>query len=807
MRTRIWLASSTAIGLALALTAPAWAAGPAAPQFAVQQAVSTDDASGSAVKELVITAQKREQSVQDVPLAVSAFSSKQRDVIGIASAQDLVKFTPSMSFSENPKYLYIRGIGQSSTAPGVEAGVALYYDGIYTGDNPANTSFLGSSSLLVDRIEVLRGPQGTLYGHNTNGGAVNIISKRPTDDFEEEVRGEVANYDVFKGGASISGPINDKLRFRIAGTYDWQGKGYTHNLDGPDPGTGGVAHIEAQLDADVTPDLNLWVKYAHEDVRQYALTSSVIAPYDTTTPSFDGFIQINPLWGYNVPNPSVTNHRLIAQNTPATFDSTEDTIAVNAAWTIGDFATLKYLGGYTTAQSHVMSDLDNSGRSGNFIYDGPLSSLCDPATHYGCVISPVDVANTHASGWSYSNELDLISKGEHRFNWVLGLYQISSAEPYDIELERPLQSELTSLPGNPGGSYISSIGGATGTSYAVFGQVDYSLTKTLTLEGGLRYTYDEKEVSSGLPQIVFYGPLVLTGAFAGANGPGTCTATAVCALSLGPTASFSKNFGGVTGRVALQWRPDHDTNVYALISTGYKAGVITEASPAAWIPPEQLTDYEAGVKREFGRTLSLNLAAFYYDYKHIQVQTNGPDPNVPGNFTQVWISAPKARTYGFEAEGVWQPTEAIDVHLVYSFLDGKLLELNNVVDIADPGKGVQNVSGNPLPQTPKNTVTVDAGYTWRFDPGSLRASITNTFTAKRYYDIFATPTYEGKPYDQLSLRAVWNSADGKFTAIAYLDNVTNQESVNYVSLSGSSAAPAWLLNPPRTFGIELQRRF
>jgi iron complex outermembrane receptor protein len=806
MTFKHWLVVSTAVGLGVGVAPTAWAQtapGPASQGAGQAQSGAQPAADGN---EVVVTAQKRKQSLQKVPLAVSAFTSRERDVMGIDSAQDLVKFTPSMSFSQNPQFIYIRGIGQSSTSPSVEPGVAIYNDGVYSGDLPSNASSLGASSLLADRIEVLRGPQGTLYGKNTNGGAINIISKRPTDDFTAELRETLGDYEISKTGATVSGPITDKLRYRLTATYDWQGQGYTHNIAGTDPGIGGELHIEGQIEADITPDLNVWLKYGHDDVRQTALISSVIGPYDTTDPTLDGFIEINPLYGYNTPNPSIANPRRIAENTTAQYQSQYDTLSLNAAWTIGDFATLKYLGGYANDTSHVLSDLDNSGRTGNFIYDGPLSELCDPTTHYGCVISPVDVADTHAGGWNYSNELDLISSGNHRLNWVLGLFQFAASEPYDVNLERPLQTELTSIPGNADGAYIESKGGARENSYAVFGQADFNVTNTLTLEGGLRFTYDQKEISEGLPKLIFYGPIVLSGAFADFNGPGTCD-QATCNIGSPGAVSFSKDYSGITGKLALQWRPDAETNLYALVSTGYKSGVLTSASPAASIPAEQLIDYEAGLKKQFGPRLTLDLTAFYYDYTHIQIQTNGPDPSVPGNFTQVWISAPKARTYGFEAEGTWRPIDNVDLLFSYSYLNATILQLNGVVDIADTARGVQNVSGNALPQSPKNKLTVDVGYTWRFDAGSLRASVTNSFTDKRYYDIFDVSTYEGKPYDQVDLRAVWNSANGKFTAIAFADNVTDAESVNYISLSGSGALPAWLLNPPRTFGIELQRRF
>ena len=159
--------------------------------------------------DIIVTAQRREERLQDVPVAISAYDAQKRDDLGIETVQDVAKFTPSVSFSEFPNRFFVRGIGRYTNQLGSDPGVATYVDGFYTSE----TTAIGSSPILIDRIEVLRGPQGTLYGRNSIGGAVNVVSNMPTDTLTGQVRIDAGNYMAFGGAASVSGPITDWLRF------------------------------------------------------------------------------------------------------------------------------------------------------------------------------------------------------------------------------------------------------------------------------------------------------------------------------------------------------------------------------------------------------------------------------------------------------------------------------------------------------------------------------------------------------------------------------------------------------------------
>jgi len=209
------------------------------------------------IETVIVTAERRVQNIQTVPVAITAFTSKQRDRIGITSIQDMANFTPGMTYSTSTDRVTLRGISRQTNVLSADSGVANYSDGIYQ-------SFAveaGRSSLGVDRVEVLRGPQGTLYGRNSIGGAINIISKRPTDEFYAEVRASYENYDHSNMEGTVSGPINDDWQYRVYADWERQGLGYTKNIVPGMPEEGNVIntwYVEGQLQGKVGNNLDIW---------------------------------------------------------------------------------------------------------------------------------------------------------------------------------------------------------------------------------------------------------------------------------------------------------------------------------------------------------------------------------------------------------------------------------------------------------------------------------------------------------------------------------------------------------------------
>lgn len=203
--------------------------------------------SSQTVQEVVVTAEKRSQSIQRVPAAVSAFTAEKRELIGITTVQDLTNFTPGLQYSTQIDRPSLRGIGRLTNVQSAQSPLALYSDGVYS----TSVVEAGKSPLFVDRIEVLRGPQGTLYGRNAIAGAINVISRRPTNEWYAEARVRGENYGHSIVEAAVSGPIvKDYVSFRLAGSWDKQREGWVHNIIPGRPDEGNVIdekYFEGQL--------------------------------------------------------------------------------------------------------------------------------------------------------------------------------------------------------------------------------------------------------------------------------------------------------------------------------------------------------------------------------------------------------------------------------------------------------------------------------------------------------------------------------------------------------------------------------
>jgi outer membrane receptor protein involved in Fe transport len=242
------LATSALLAASIGVTAHAQTSGAA-------KAASTNT-----IEELVVTAQKREQSLQDVPVAVSAFTSEKRDLVGITTIADMTNFTPGLEYNAQNDRNTLRGVGRNTNVHAAQGSVAQYSDGVYT----SSTVQAGESPLFIDRVEVLRGPQGTLYGRNSIAGAINIISKRPTDDPYAEVRGRYENYDHFLLEGAVSGPtaING-VDFRLAANWEKQSQGWFTNTVPGQPDQGNIIDtklVEGQLKMKFNERFDGWMK-------------------------------------------------------------------------------------------------------------------------------------------------------------------------------------------------------------------------------------------------------------------------------------------------------------------------------------------------------------------------------------------------------------------------------------------------------------------------------------------------------------------------------------------------------------------
>lgn len=835
------LLALSASAIAVAAASPALAQ--SAPAQPAQGAAAQPAPESNQVETLVVTAEKREQSLQDVPVAVTAFTSAKRDIEGITSIQDFVNFTPGMNYSGTDR-VSLRGAGRNTFYIGNDPGVAEYTDGFYS----ASSSELFKSPLFVDRTEILRGPQGTLYGRNAIGGAINVISARPAKEFSGEVRGMYGNYDHYRAEGVVSIPLTDSLRIKLGGSKE-KADGFIDNIgSGNKGGSINRTYFEGQIEGELGDKTSFWLRYSRSSWDDTTGVgdrwSNLVTPYDTALPFGPiGQLVTNPQYGYTTPNPGASDPYVQNTNRPGygqlrgnhliTFQLTRD---------LG-FADLKYIGGYQQYNYQTGGDYDATSRTSPITVAGVPGVFVDYTTDF----------NEHKK--YYSNEIDLTSKGDDALQWILGLYQyhekyqqrIQLGDPQQAQLATPMYflsaSPLTLLPAaaNPSRDFVDQNASLVSDSYAVFGQATYKFNDQWSLTGGLRYTNDKKSGEES-QRLILYSP-------AGPFGPvlGGLYAFDVSS-DMDPNTPGVQNFrhlsdswDAVTGTLDVNWTPDADTLVYGKYSRGYKSGgfLLGTLAPVPEAKQEGVNAYEIGLKKTIRHELLLNAALFYNDYSNLQLnvaQLNAAKTATASDFVNV-----NARAYGLELEAIWQPVRNLQFNASYGYLNTRITKGCCFFDPADPSaqlpgahpvgapavlNGVsiqsQDITGSPLYQSPKNKFAINGNYTFNFEPGDLILSATYTWTDKTIYQPFGNdPAFSVPAYGTADFRAIWNDAAKRYSLIGFVKNAFDQK--GYTSTGSTNPTAAWGLGAsglyqdgvaitrglilPRTYGLEVQYRF
>jgi iron complex outermembrane receptor protein len=890
-------------------------------------------AATNTIEELVVTAEKRAQSLQDVPVAVSAFTSEKRDLVGINTIADMTNFTPGLEYNASNDRNTLRGIGRLTNVHAADIAVAQYSDGIYT----SSTVEAGKTPLFVDRIEVLRGPQGTLYGRNSIGGAINIISKRPTEDPYAEVRAQYQNFNHFIVEAAVSGPTPiPGVQFRLGANWEKQKDGWYHNVLPGQPDEGGVidqTYVEGQLKMKFNDHFDGWVKIATAHWandgggpgQRTGYTSGPFPTYQTNSPGFyinagyacfpnTGVSKISTVGGIPLAqactNPADANHRNFSSVAKGSAKLTGVVIFSSEFTYHFDNMDLKYLGGGTRYNYQAILPTDAPGITG--------FTLPNLAGGPGAVILPRETSYYREDLTWISHEVNLASTGNGPFQWLAGLYY------YDERYLQPTAGVLIDQPQVNGPFLTGATCAFTGnvcantpglnrfyddrpdiktTSEAAYGQIDWNFAEHWKTTLGIRYTYDHKRgtedgrllcfdvttctasaanptpFQTGFPPEIIGNylidltqiPIIVTGGLlpgqAGAPGvaKGVSSLTTIDPATGFAHRNYDDHWSATTGTAGVQWDPDPDTMTYFRYSRGYKAGGFNIGNAAFFnanpeTNPEHVNAYEVGLKKDFGRTLQTNIAVFYYDYSNYQAPINiVPTGGGVGTTQTVFFNIPKSVSQGVELETVWQPIEHLQVLFNYSYLDAHISRASGVVDPADPtaimpgAKPVsvggtcaanptgscdvftgtvqrgQNLSGNDLPNAPKNKVALNVNYTWELPTGNLTGGATYVWRDKQYGSLFNRPYYEAPSWNQVDLRLVYADKDKKYTIIGFVKNVgdtfgyeagtTASRRAGFVpayTLGRAGVAPTpvlqgiastFTLTPPRTYGIELQYRF
>ncbi len=731
--------------------------------LAVSSSVTVAQDQSRMLEEVVVTATKRAVSIQDVSVSVSAFNAADLARAGIEDISRLEHLVPGMRYGQSGDEvrLAIRGTRTNNVGTEAEQVIGIFEDGVYV---PTTTQALGSYVDLA-RIEVLRGPQGTLYGRNTFGGTVNIHTNAP--DFEEVssyISGLYGDYDRTKLEGAVNVPLSDTFAVRVAGMVD-KHDGYIENSF---PGVDDLrdrdlSYLRATARWAPSDAMDITLRIAYMDRKN---KGSAIWGYQQTGAYIDGTYRDGHQWAPADASDNFDNGPWeVRRNLPSNANNESLSYTLHANWDMG-FATLKFVGNLTDFE-------------GDQNYDSDYSDGGDPL-------------NNGFTGWesdqdTWSTELQLVSNGDGNLDWLAGIYFYEQESTWGW-LERD-NGQFTT-------PHWDRVGEYTSESFGVFAHATYSLTDSVRLVGGLRYAEDEKQKKNQLDWSVF--PPV--------PAPGT---------------GEKGDWNDTLWKAGVEYDLTEDSMLYLQASTGYRAGginFIADGIPLTY-DPETVTAYELGYKSMWAdNTLIFNIATYLNQYEDMQAQSFVVLNEVVSEFTE---SGGEVDTFGVEMEATWLPTERWRIQGTLAYMDAEFGEYNisRVAGLGDLGgrqggdSPLLSLKGWAPALSPEWTASVQASYDFTLAGGSTLTPIVQLAYSDEYYsfDINVDGALQDA-YVQTDLRLVWAAANEALTVEAFVLNAGEEEVMTRSVVFNPGAAPDiasiqtnW--NNPRTWGLSAKYRF
>ncbi|WP_066964069.1 TonB-dependent receptor [Rhizorhabdus dicambivorans] len=732
--------------------------------------VDPGDTDATGVQDIVVTATRRLESQQLVPSVVTAFSAESLVAQGVTTVSELSRIVPGLQVQRAgaANNLYLRGVGTNTAGFNAESPVAVYLDGLYL-PNAGSSPFSFNN---IERIEVLKGPQGTLYGRNSTGGLVNVITRNPGREFKLDASVGYANYDTFNANLYASAPLGDDLAANIAVTHTNQADGWGRNtVDGSDLFTNKETGLQGKLRWTPGDKTTIQLQGAYVDVKTDQGNVNSVYPGSI---GLDG----NGFLGEYVAGD---------RRTPFV-DSKFRAASLKIEHDLGP-VSLMSLTGYIDAQA--LSLLNRFGIPGAFVGQGTVWS------------------DIYGRSKTFSQELQLTSNpdDDSPFSWIAGLYYFHDNTTTRFDTLTPCAGNTAAscirLPGNAAPSRTAAR--ATTRSYAAYGEGTYKLTPSTRVTLGARYTRDDKGLSGlisylqGRPNSITVGPPGLPQPVS----PGLPTATL-------PAIPTSKTYSKPTFKVVLAQDLEEDVHAYASYNTGFRAGtynVTSFSNPP--IPPETLDAFELGIKSDlFGRVLRLNAAVFYMDYKKIQLRTSAPPAPVG---SVIIYSASSAKIKGVDLDFELVPARGLSITGSMEYLDtryGTLLSQCSVPPGAGPNGGGNrtivpcNNSGHRMPYAPRFSYTLGFNYTFETQVGSFNFGVSDAYKSKMFWD--PANRLSQKAFHLVNASTTWTSSNEKFDVQLFVRNLTGK----YYLVAGSeTSADLHVPGAPRTYGIKLGVHF
>jgi iron complex outermembrane receptor protein len=717
---------------------------------AVGYAQSSAASRDSGIDEIVVTAQRYAERLENVPMSITAIDPAKLAKSGVVNFDNLDKIAVGTMISRSGVFTQpqIRGISTRVLGPGQENNVAVYVDGIF---DPASIG-LGGDLLAVSDIQVLKGPQGTLYGRNATGGAILVNTLDPSDHFEGKISATYGRYNDRGGQVYVSVPLSPKVAFNVAGNYH-ENDGYIHDLTGvypiPHNGIGrDVARTknwEARLKvkAELSDNFTALIGYSHrrmEDSTALAFNYSSFAVFPQDTTARD----------------------TVSVSVPPYFDTDVDRV-----W--GKLELDTGIGKLTSLTAYTNLDIE-----GDTDYDG--------------------------------NKVDLIRSGirqpTNAFQQSV-FYNITAIERLNLTVGGEYYHNYGAFDpvhNNAFGSSSGSVNKLRTNAYAAYLDGTYEIADRWFLTAGVRWAQEKRSYTSFFAT-GFTGQFQYTGIGA----------------SLLPSSPLEKTFSRITTRATVRYQITPDSNVYASFSQGFKSGTFNTLTqgPVASLPPnrpETIDAWEVGFKTK-QNNIRFDAAAFYYDYKDLQVNRYNV---VAGSVVTLLENAAKARNYGAEATLTWSATDRLNIQMGGAWTHARYVSYPfAAANIPQGGVIVsaqQDFGGLQLERAPDWTFNASADYTFPFANGSALTLAANFYYSSSYApvsDSFDPATgkglYRQGSYTLTNGSVTWTDAENKYAVTGYVNNIFNTRYLIYINAGDLGVSQVF--SQPTTYGVRLSYNF
>jgi iron complex outermembrane receptor protein len=769
-------------GAILGLTVGLATATPGVRAESEQSAPSSDR-----LEEIVVTAQKREERLQDVPISLTALPAQTLDKVRLSAPADLAGIVPNLQMQntvgdETPIFA-LRGVSMSDFSLNQASPVATYYDEVYKG----NFALFGVSMFDLERIEVLRGPQGTLYGKNTTGGAINFIARKPSFETEGYVSLGYGNYDRQEVSAALQLPLGPTVAARAAFTFA-RADGWLENRYPGHDDMNAKDEYGARLTFlwDATENLQFILRgsLSEQSMVNYGIHA---IPYPELGCIGAGvYTEFHDLYPGSNPNvddcrTGLGRYEVESEYTPDRENETK-AVALTATWDISDTVRLTSVTSWDDATLLIPEDSD-----GSFLAL-LQSEYGDEVTQFAqdLRLSGTIGAFSYIVG-AYYNKEDLSNTTTLRLFTDIDVNGDGVLDNLDCQVGLTLGLQ---------GCNVQNHFDQTKKSTALYTDLTYDVSPQVTLRGGLRYTKDEGD-QTNLVSNVYGTDGVLLDNFIPGPAPVTDLG-AGCAEAANGLAKCTSSVDKLTAKLGVDYQVTDAVMVYASASTGFRAGAFNaqaffQPADTSVAKPETVDAYEAGFKSQFAENrVTLNGAVFYYRYQDQQILNTDPE-----TFAQTLVNLPRSRILGGELELTARPTPTLTLTAGLGLLD---------TEIEEGTVSGTSVAGSKLPSAPSTSAS--AAVDWdalATDAVVFNVRLDGTYASRQYFDPFNLQSQEA--YALLNGRLSLRSADDRWGAAIWGKNLLDESYfTNKIDLPSFGFLYTHI-GTPRMYGVTVDYKF